>query len=144
MLVAGIQIQVVILSQWSLPPGGQAFVQHAGRPAHLRGGHRRADQLLGDGCHLAGRDALHVHLRQRQHQGPFAAQPFLQRFRVEAAFTNLGYGKGDLAHSGLHHLGFVAVGLAASHWTAFKGGSIQVLLALQLHGFVDQDADHLR
>ncbi len=51
--------------------------------------HGHPAQLLGDRLHLAGGDALHVHLRQRQQQGSFTPQTLLQRFRVEPAFTHL-------------------------------------------------------
>jgi hypothetical protein len=114
LLVQGIQVQVDDRAQWPLAPGFQDFVQLGGCPADLCGGYLATAQSLSDGSDFAGRHALHIHLGQGQHQRPLAAQPFLQRLRVEATFLYLRYIKSDRCHPRANRFALVAVAVPSS------------------------------
>jgi hypothetical protein len=85
-----------------------------------------------------------IHLGQRQHQGPFTAHPLLQSLWVEVAFPHLGYVEGDLCDPGAHCLGLEAIGMSLAISRVLIWTDAQMLLALDLHGGVDHDADQLR
>lgn len=112
LLVSGIQEQVDDLTQRPVAPGFQGFIQQGRSPADLGRRDGRATELLGDGRHFTSGNALHIHFRQCQGQGPLAAQPLLQGLRVEATFSNLGYVEGDRRYAGTDRLGLEAVGVS--------------------------------
>ena len=71
-----------------------------------------AAQLLGDGLDLAGRDALHVHLGQRRHQGLLGALVTFENFGREPAVAILRHAQFELAHARDERAGVVAGAVA--------------------------------
>ena len=59
-----------------------------------------AAQLLGDRLHLSGRDPLHIHLRQRRHQGLFRALVAFEQLGREPAVAILRHAQLELADAG--------------------------------------------
>ena len=83
LLVAGVEQEIVDLAQRPAAPSSEFLVQERGGPADL--GRRQALQAE-LGHHLggiAGGDALHVHLGDRQHHRARGSAPALQRLRIE-------------------------------------------------------------
>ena len=144
LLIIGIQEEIGIFAQRPIPPLLQLGVQQGSCSAHLGRRNRNAAQLLGDRFDLAGGDPLNIHLRQRQGQGSLAAQPFLQCFRVETAFTHLGHIKGDLPDPGMHGLRLETVGMSFSFRRPLVRCGVQVMLPLGLHSGVDDRPDQIR
>ena len=58
---------------------------------------RRIAQLLGDRLDFAGRNPLHVHLRQRRHQSPLRALITLEQFGREPPRSILRHPQFELA-----------------------------------------------
>lgn len=67
-----------------LAPGRELRVQLGGGARDIGAGHLKAAQLARDVGHASGRDARDVHLGDRELERPLAAQPALERLRVEA------------------------------------------------------------
>ena len=86
---------------------------------------------------------MDVHLGQRQLQGTLGAGASLQALRVEPALTHLGDGDGDLPQARCQRLVFVAVGVARAPFGALVQSRAQVVLALDLHGSIEQDAEKI-
>lgn len=86
---------------------------------------------------------MHVHLRQRQLQGSLGARPFLQCLRVEATLPHLRHRDRDLADARREGLVLEAVGMAGAPLGPLVRGRPEELLALDLHGRVEQDAEQV-
>jgi hypothetical protein len=88
------------LGKGALGEGVEAFVQALVDGGDGRGREGMAAQLLGDRLDLAGRDALHVHLGQRRHQGLFRALVAFEQFDREPTIPILRHAELELAHPG--------------------------------------------
>ena len=111
--------------------------------AHLGAADGKPAELLGDGRHFTGGNALDIHLGQRQLEGAFGAGAALQRLRVEAAalsieLTHLGDGDGDLSQVGIECFVLEAIGMAATLLSALVGSRTRVVLAFNLHSGVQK------
>ncbi len=110
-----------------------------GGAADLHGRQLDAAELLSNRGHLASRDTLHVHLGERQREGPLTTQALFQGLRIEAAIAHLGHIKGNLPDPRGDSLGFVAVSIALTGLAPLIGRGTQVLLAFGLHGVVNHN-----
>src|SRR5512147_1928018 len=127
------------------PESGSNVIQERGGPADL--GRRQALQAE-LGHHLggiAGGDALHVHLGDRQHHRARGPAPALQRLRIERLVNSsgLGYVDGHRPGRGIDCLALVAVGIAAPIGVAFVQPGPEEALPLQAHGEIEQRREHL-
>ena len=145
LLVAGVEQEIVDLAQRSAAPGSEFLVQECGGAADL--GRRQALQAelghhLGD---IAGGDALHVHLGDRQHHRARGSPPTLQRLRIEGLVNSGGLGDvdGHRPGRGVERLALVAVGVAAPIGVAFVQPGPEEALPLQAHGEIEQRREHL-
>jgi len=82
-------------------PGIEAGTERA----HHRLRKGGATQGLGDLGHFAGRDALHDHLHEGQHERLFAARIAFEQLRREAAVARLGDLQGHRPHPGVERPG---------------------------------------
>ena len=87
---------------------------------------------------------MHIHLGQRQLQGPLGARAFFQALRIEAALTHLGDGDGDLAQARGERFVFVTIGMARACLRALMRSCSEVFLPLEEHGGVQEDAEKIR
>src|SRR5271165_471531 len=71
-----------------------------------------AAQLLGDRLHLAGRDALHVHLGQRRHQRLLGTLVALGELGRKPSVAILRHAQLELAHAGHEGAGATAGAVA--------------------------------
>ena len=78
----------------------EALIEGGVDAADRRGREGVAAELLGDRLHLARRDALHVHLRERSDEGFLAARVALEELRRETALTVAGHAQLELADPG--------------------------------------------
>jgi hypothetical protein len=107
-------------------------------------GHVEPAQLARDLGHAPGRDALDVHLGDREFQRPFAAQAALQGLRVEAERlparqgSDLRHAQRELAHPRPQRLVFEAVRVASAVVRPFARRGAQELASLELHRFVQR------
>ena len=81
--VAGVQKQIRDFTQRTFAPSGQFIVQGLHGAADLHAGDLAAAKLFHDGGHLARRDALQIHLGDRQFESSLAARAAFQRRGVE-------------------------------------------------------------
>ena len=123
LLVACIQIHIRVLPQRTRAPGVQHRIELGCCAADLRRVDLKATQVLGDRRHFAGRDALNVHLGQRQLERALRADAFLQALGIEAALAHLGHGDGEGAETGVERLVLEAVGLRLALGAALVGVS---------------------
>ena len=108
----------------------------------MGGADLQAAKFFQDGGDFAGGDALDVHFGQRQFEGLLAAQALFQSGRIERhPIANLRNAEGDGGHAGGDRLGFEAIGVALAGVGAFVWARLKDLIALQAHGFVDEEAD---
>src|SRR5512142_1834172 len=146
LLVAGVEEEIVDLAQRPAAPGSEFLVQQSGSSADL--GRRQALQAE-LGHHLggiAGGDALHVHLGDRQHHRSRGSAPTFQRLRIERLVNSGGLGDVDGHRScrGIDCLALVAVGMAAPIGVAFVQPGPEEALPLQAHSEIEQRREHLR
>ena len=66
-----------------------------------------------------------------------------ERVPRKPARAHLRHLKGDLAHTGKHRLGLVAIGVVHALGASLIGGGLQVLGTLDAGGLIDQDAQGL-
>jgi len=136
----------VDLAQRPAAPGSEFLVQQSGRSADL--GRRQALQAE-LGHHLggiAGGDALHVHLGDRQHHRARGSAPALQRLRIEGLVGSGGFGDvdGHCPGRGVERLALVTVGIAAPVGVALVEAGAEKALPLQPQGEIKQRREHLR
>ena len=140
LFVAGVDLQVAHPPERAAAPRFERFVEQLRGAADLAGGqplHPHSAQQAPD---PAGGDAADVHLRGRVHEVAVAAPPALERGRVErrvAVSGGLGHSEAQRAHDGVDALGLVAVGVAAPGRAALAAPRPDELLALDLHGHVE-------
>jgi hypothetical protein len=140
--VAGIEDEVVDLTDRPVPPGSELLVEFCRRPADLRGGDVQATEFLDDGRHLPGADALDVHLGYGQGHRPLAADASLERARVEGpsvlvpVATGLRDPQVDLADASLESLRLESVGVALTVASSLMRLGLEHLLSLDLHRIV--------
>ena len=97
LLVAGVEDEVGEgFGERALGKGVEAFVQALVNGGDGGGREGVAAQLLGDRLDLAGRDALHVHLRQRRHERLLGALIALEELGREPAVPVLRHAQSSL------------------------------------------------
>src|SRR5690606_16377131 len=110
--------QVRAAAERSLAPGRELCVELGRGPRDLGAGYVEPAQLARDLGHASGRDALDVHLSDRELQRALASQAALQGLRIEAERlatrqrTNLRHAQRELAHAGPQRLVLEAVRVA--------------------------------
>src|ERR1019366_6706338 len=120
LLVARVDDQVRILfRQRTLAPLGDLGVQLRGQRRHLALAYLQPAQRLGNGAHLARRNALDVHLQHGQHQRLLAALIALEQLGLELAVAVLGDHELQFAHPRLQRARLVAVAPAPPLRVAF-------------------------
>jgi hypothetical protein len=121
LLIPGIEINIGIGSQRSFTPLFEDLAEFLCGPTDLGGRDLETAKLLGDLGHLAGRDALDVHLGQRYLEGTFRAQSLLQAGGIKTAVPDLRNIKIERPDAGLDGLGLIPIGIASALVTALVG-----------------------
>ncbi len=136
--IARVQEQVGDFSQRTLAPLAQLVVQRFHRATDLHAGNFAAAELLHHGGHLPRRDALQIHLGDRQLQRAFAARAAFQGRGIKCHAARLGHGQFQAPHARVHRLGLEPVGVTAALVGALIWLGAKHLAALQLHCFVQK------
>ena len=111
--VSGVQDHVGIASERAIAPGLEFGIEFGGGGADLGGTNGMPAEFLDDFGNFAGRDALDIHLGQREHEGSFAANAFFEGAGIKAhAVANLGDAELDGADTGGEGFWFEPVGAA--------------------------------
>ena len=112
--------------------------------ADLSGTDGMGAEFLDDFCGFTGRDALDIHLGQREHEGSFAADALFQSAGIKVhAVANLGDAELDGADTGGEGFGFEPVGAAQAAVAALVGKGMEDGAALLNHGLIDEEAQAL-
>jgi hypothetical protein len=98
---------------------------------------------LQHGDHLSRRDALHIHLGQREIERPFGARSLLQGARIEPAAAYLRHVEGLFADAGHDGLWFETIGIIGALMCPFVRLGVQKPGPLDLARFIDQNAQCL-
>ena len=140
--VAGIEHQIGTGSQRPVAPFLEFGVQEFGVVADLGGTDGGAAEFLDNGGDFAGGDALDVHFGQGQFEGLLGTEAFFQGAGIEVGVApDLRDAEGDGADAAGEGLGFVAVGATLASVGALVGLGLEDLMAFDVHGFVDEDAE---
>ena len=99
-------------------------------------------QLFGDRLHLAGRYALHIHLRQRRHQGPLGTLVALEQLGGEAAGPVLRNPELQLADTGDKGAAVITRAVAKPLRCALALRSAKRLVHLGLEHLLHHRTDH--
>ncbi len=142
--MAGVEHQIGMAAQGPVAPFLQLGIQELRALADLGGADGGAAEFLDDGGDFAGGDALDIHLGHGQLEGLFGADALLQGAGIEVEIApDLGDAKGDGADAAGEGLGFVTVGVTLAGVGALVRPGLEGLLALDAHGFVDEQAQAL-
>jgi hypothetical protein len=110
LFVARVEDQVRIrFGERTHAPLGDLRIQCGGQRRYLALADLQPAQRLGNGAHLARRNALDIHLHQGQNKGFFAALVALEQLRLKLAIAVLGNHQLKLAHPRLQGARLVAV-----------------------------------
>ena len=101
-----------------------------------------AAQLFGDRLDLAGRHALHIHLRKRRHQGPLGTLVTLEQLSGEAAGPVLRNPQLKLADPGDKGAAIITRAIAEPLRRALALRSTQRLVHLGLEHLLHHRTDH--
>ena len=140
LLVAGVDLQVAHDAERAAAPRLERAVEPLRGAANLAGGQPRHPHAAQQAPGPAGGDAAEVHLGDRVHEVAVAAPPALERGRVEGRVAvpgGLGHSEAQRAEDGVDALGLVAIGVAAPGRAALAAPRPDELLALDLHGHVE-------
>ncbi len=139
--VTGIEDQIGTGTQRAGAPFLQFGVQEFGTVADLGGTDGGAAEFLDDGGDFAGGDALDIHFGHGQFEGLLGAEAFFQGAGIEGGLApDLRHAEGDGADAAGEGFGFVAVGVTLAGVGALVGLGLEDVMALDAHGFVDQEA----
>ena len=136
LFVAGVNDEVLDFAQRPVAPGLEFLVKQSGRTTDLRGRQALDPELAHHRFHIAGGDALDVHLGHCQHDGPNRPLPSFQRLGIEGLIRvsgGFGHLHADRARRCVEALGLVAIGIATSALGALIVAGGEEALAFNLH-----------
>ena len=119
--VASVEDQIFDLRERAIPPDCEFFIEQCGGPADLHAGNIKSTEFSRNFGDFASRDALDVHLGNRQLQGPFAAFPTFQRRWIELTVTRLRDVQFEFPKTAVDRFVFEAVGIGASIFSPLVG-----------------------
>lgn len=136
------QVRIRLGGQRSRPPDFEIAVEAPDEGTHFRGGHAGATERLQNRRHLPGRDALEVHLGQREHQRLFTSLVPGEQTGLKPAGAIPGDLQFELPHPRRELAATEAVPDLAPVRRAFKPLRPDELGELALDRFVDQRRQH--
>ena len=122
-------------------PAGKALQFPVELHVHLadgRGAELMPAQFLGDGLDFARRDALHIHLHERGHQGLLRALVTLEKLRGEAALPVLRHAQFHRAHARDQLARIVAAAIALPTLGALALGRTDRVAHLRFKDFLQK------
>jgi len=141
LFVAGVKHQIGIGAERAGTPFLEFGVEEFGAVANLGGTDAGAAEFFHDGGDFPGGDALDIHFSQGEFEGLFGANAFFQGAGIEGGFAaDLWDAKGDGPNPAGERFGFVAVGIAEACVRPFVRLSLEDLMPLDAHGFIDEQA----
>ena len=142
--VSGVQNHVGTTSQRAIAPGLEFGIEFSGGGADLGRTDGMPAEFLDDFGNFTGRDALEIHLGQREHEGSFAADAFFKGAGIKShAIANLGDAELDGADTGGEGFWFEPVGEAQAAIAPLVGTGLKDGAALLNHGLIDEEAKAL-
>lgn len=142
LLVAGVEDEIgERLGKRAAGKSLQALLEPLVDGRDRRGGEGVAAQLFRDRLDLAGRNALHIHLRQRCHQRPLGTLVALEQLGGEMARTVLRHAQLQLAHPREQRAPVMARAIAKPLRRAFALRSAQGLVHLGFKHLLHHRAD---
>jgi hypothetical protein len=141
LFVTGVEDEIGTGTQRPVAPFLKFGVEALGALADLGGTDGAAAKLFDNGGNFAGGDALDIHFGHGEFEGLFGADAFFEGAGIKVGFApDLRDAEGDGADAAGEGFGFVAVGVTLTRIGALVGLGLEDLMALDAHGFVDEQA----
>jgi len=139
LFVACIEDQIFDLSDGSLSPDFQFFIEESCGPADLHAGDFQSTKFSSNFCNLTSRNSLDVHFRDSQFECSFAPFSSLQCRRVEFTVTRLRHTEFEFPESCADGFILEAVGVRFAFLSPLVRLGIEVLGPFHFHCFVEED-----